>query len=122
MNQNLYLIDGKPLPLPDQGVEMSFEDLDHADAGRDESGYMHRMVVRYKVGRWDFCYSHLTQKTYGEILALLPKSGSFTFCYPDPADPAQQKKTQAYLSRYGIVWQNAATGLYRNLKFSVIEC
>ena len=35
---------------PDEGVEMSFEDLDSADAGRDEAGYMHRSVVRYKVG------------------------------------------------------------------------
>lgn len=122
MLQNPYLIEGKPLPLPDQGVEMSFEDLDHADAGRDESGFMHRMVVRYKVGSWNFSYSHLTQKTYAQILQLLPRSGSFTFSYPDPVNPDQYKQTQAYLSRYGIVWQDAATGLYRNLKFSIIEC
>lgn len=122
MLQNPYLIDGKPLPLPDQGVEMNFEDLDHADAGRDEAGYMHRMVVRHKVGSWNFTYSHLTQKTYGEILALLPQAGEFVFSYPDPGKPEQYKHTVAYLSRYGIVWQDAATGLYRNLKFSVIEC
>lgn len=117
-----YLIEGKPMPLPDQEVEMSFEDLDHADAGRDEAGYMHRLVARYKVGSWNFVYSHLTQNTYAALLSILPESGSFVFSYPDPADPARYKHTTAYLSRYGIVWCNAATGLYRNLKFSVIEC
>lgn len=118
----LYYIDGKPLPPPDQDVQMSFEDLDHADAGRDESGYMHRMVVRYKVGSWNFVYSFLTQKTYSQILSILPQKGTFTFTYPDPEDPTRHKQTTAYLSRYGISWRSAATGLYRNLKFSVIEC
>jgi hypothetical protein len=122
MLQHPYLIDGKPMPLPDQEVEMSFEDLDHAEAGRDEAGFMHRMVARYKVGSWGFQYSHLTQQTYTELLQLLPQSGSFVFSYPDPMNPEQYKHTTAYLSRYGIVWRNARTGLYRNLKFNIIEC
>lgn len=122
MLQYPYLIDGKPMPLPDREVEMSFEDLDHPEAGRDEAGFMHRLVARYKVGTWSFVYSHLTQDTYRELAQLLPQSGSFVFSYPDPMDPEQYKHTVAYLSRYGIVWQDAATGLYRNLKFSIIEC
>lgn len=122
MLEHPFLMDGKPFPLPDQGVEMSFEDLDHADAGRDESGFMHRMVVRRKVGCWNFSYSYLTQPMYQEILERMPQKGSFVFSYPDPMDPTRYKETEAYLSRYGIVWQDAATGLYRNLKFSVIEC
>ena len=122
MLHNPYLIEGKPMPLPDQEVEMSFEDLDRAEAGRDESGFMHRMVARYKVGSWSFTYSHLTQETYASLLRLLPKSGSFVFSYPDPMDPEKYKHTVAYLSKYGIVWRDAATGLYRNLKFSIIEC
>ncbi|MBQ3252161.1 MAG: hypothetical protein IJB02_02840 [Oscillospiraceae bacterium] len=122
MLQYPYLIEGIPMPLPDQEVQMSFEDLDHADAGRDEAGFMHRLVARYKVGSWDFVYSHLTQQTYQQLLQLLPQSGSFVFSYPDPMNPDQYKHTVAYLSRYGITWRNAATGLYRNLKFSIIEC
>ena len=122
MLQHPYLIEGKPMPLPDEEVEMSFEDLDRAEAGRDESGFMHRLVARYKVGVWNFHYSHLTQKTYRTILELLPKSGSFVFSYPNPMNPDQYKHTVAYLSNYGIVWCNAATGMYRNLKFSIIEC
>ena len=122
MLKNPYLIEGKPMPLPDQEVEMSFEDLDHAEAGRDEAGFMHRMVARYKVGSWSFTYSHLTQQTYAALLQMLPQSGSFVFSYPDPKQPDQYKHTVAYLSKYGIVWRDAATGLYRNLKFSIIEC
>lgn len=118
----LYKIDGAPLLTPDQDVEMSFEDLDAADAGRDEAGFMHRIVVRYKVGVWNFQYSHLTQQEYSYLLSILPKAGSFPFSYPDPGDPSRQKTTVAYLSKYGISWHNARTGHYRNLKFSIIEC
>lgn len=122
MLEHPYLINGSPIPLPDQDVEMSFEDLDHADAGRDEAGFMHRLVVRYKVGSWKFSYSYLDSRTYRALMQLLPREGSFTFSYPDPEDPEQYKQTTAYLSRYGIVWHNAARDLYRNLQFSVIEC
>ena len=41
---NDYLIDGQPLLAPDQDVEFQCSDLDAADAGRDESGVMHRIV------------------------------------------------------------------------------
>lgn len=122
MLQHPYLIEGQPMPLPDQEVEMQFQDLDRAEAGRDEAGFMHRLVARYKVGSWSFTYSHLTQQTYTQLLEMLPQSGSFVFSYPDPMDPEQYKHTVAYLSNYGIVWRNAATGMYRNLKFSIIEC
>lgn len=119
---DLYSIDGKAMLAPDEGVEMSFEDLDSADAGRDEAGFMHRAVVRYKVGVWNFSYSHLTQGEYAYMLSLLPKSGTFTFSYPDPQDPGAQKNCKAYLSGFGITWHSAKTNHYRNLKFSIIEC
>ena len=118
----LYQIDGKPLVAPDQDVEMSFEDLDGAQAGRDESGYMHRILVRSKVGVWNFSYSHLTGDQYRYLLSLLPEGGSFTFTYPDPKDPKVSKKTTAYLSKYSVVWHSAVTDTYRNMQFSVIEC
>lgn len=119
---DLYQINGKPMPAPDQDVEMSFEDLDAGDAGRDEAGYMHRHVVRRQVGAWNFVYSHLTQDTYTYILSIMPDSGTFTFTYPNPANPQKRCTTKAYLSGYGIAWRSARTGAYRNLKFSIIEC
>lgn len=119
---DLYQINGVSMLTPDQGVEMSFEDLDSADAGRDEAGYMHRAVVRYKVGVWNFVYSYLTQGEYTYMLSVLPKSGTFTFTYPDPINPNARKSCKAYLSGFGITWHSAKTNLYRNLKFSIIEC
>lgn len=118
----LYRINGRPMPVPDQDVQMSFEDLDSADSGRDESGFMHRTVKRHKVCTWDFVYSYLSQEEYTYLLGLWEQAGSFTFSYPDPAEPARRRQTTAYLSRYGITWHNARTGWYRNLKFSIIEC
>jgi hypothetical protein len=116
----LYQIDGKPLLAPVAGVEMSFQDLDDAQSGRDESGYMHRIVVRHKVGVWNFVYSHLTRDEYIYLLSILPTGGSFTFTYCAP--DGSMHRTDAYLSGYGVVWQDARTGQYRNMKFSIIEC
>ena len=118
----LYLINGKPMLAPDEGVEMSFEDLDAAESGRDAAGYMHRVVVRRKVGVWNFSYSHLTQEEYAYMLSILPTEGSFTFTHPMLADCTKSETTNAYISRYGITWRSARTKDYRNLKFSIIEC
>lgn len=119
---NLYQINGNPLPVPDEDVVMSFEDLDGADSGRDEGGWMHRIVVRHKVKSWSFQYKYLTQAQYAALLQILPEAGCFTFTYPSPSDCTQSEQTTAYLSKYSITWHSARTGDYRNLKFNIIEC
>lgn len=118
----LYQINYQPMIAPDQDVAMSFEDLDAAQSGRDEAGFMHRVVVRSKVGVWEFSYSHLTGEQYRYLLSILPASGSFTFTHPSPADSTVMQETQAYLSKYSVVWHSARTDTYRNLKFSIIAC
>ncbi len=118
----LYAIDGKPLLMPDAGVEMRFSDLDSGESGRDESGFMHRIVKRKRVATWSFAYDALSQQEYSYMLSILPEGGSFLFTYPDPENPAQSKTTEAYLSQYSITWQSAKTGLYRNFKFDIIQC
>ena len=111
----LFQIDGKPMPVPDADVAMSFEDLDAAQSGRDEAGFMHRIPVRYKVGVWEFRYSFLDGETYRYLQELLPRGGSFRFTCPEG-------QVEAYLSRYSLVWHNAKTDTYRDLKFSIIQC
>ena len=111
----LFTVNGNPILVPDGDISVSYEDLDSADAGRDEAGFMHRSVVRYKVGVWEFSYSNLTGEEYRYLLSVLPKAGSFLFPHP-------QGQTVAYLSRYSIVYHNARTDTYKNLKFSIIEC
>ena len=118
----LYAIDGKYLLTPDAGVQMTFSDLDDGESGRDETGYMHRNILRRGVKKWQFLYSALSQEEYRYMRAVLSGSGTFSFSYPDPDEPTKTKSCNAYLSEYGVVWQSAKSGLYRNLKFDVIEC
>lgn len=119
---NLFKIDGKPLIPPDSDVSLSFEDIDSSESGRDESAVMHRIVVRYKVGTWSFEFSHITQEEYTYMLSVLPKKPSFVFTHPTQEDCEKAEETEAYCSKYGIVWHSARTKDYRNFKFNVIEC
>lgn len=119
---DLYQINGKPMLAPDAGVEMSFKDLESGDSGRDESGFFHRVVMRHKVGVWDFAYSRLTGEEYAYMLNLLPSKDHFIFTHPMLTDNSKSETTTAYLSGYDIRWQSARTGEYRDLKFSIIEC
>lgn len=115
-----YCIDGKALPVPDADVEVSFQDLDDGDAGRDESGVMHRIVVRRQVGSWNFTYSALTAECYRYIRSLFRGKDTFQFTYRDPE--GQLQTVRAYCSGNSITYHNARLGLYKNLSFSVIEC
>ena len=123
MNETTYLytINGKPMLTPDAGVQTEFSDVLSKESGLDEAGYMHRIVQRYKVGCWHFNYSALTQEAYSYMLSLLDPGDNLVFTYPDPNDPTKTKTTIAYIENYGICWYSAKSGLYRNLKFDVIE-
>lgn len=117
-----YKVDGMPLYAPDAEQELSFEDLDSAETGRDETGYMHRFVVREKVGKWAFNYTELTNEEYKYLLSLFAGKGTFTFTYPAPGTDNDLRTTVAYMSNYGIAWRDARRGVWRNMKFNIIEC
>ena len=74
-----YQIDGRPMLVPDAGVGISFTDLDADDTGRDESGYMHREVLRERVRTWSFSYAFLTHEEYQYIMSLFSGKPTFTF-------------------------------------------
>ena len=118
----LFTVNGQPFWAPDADVSMSFEDLDGAEAGRDESGFMHRQVVRHKVGTWNFQFAAITEAQRQYMEGLFPQEGTFLFGYPDPRDASQTAYCVAYRSKYGISWRNAKTGDWRNYSFSIIEC
>lgn len=118
----LFLINGKPMLVPDTEVGMSYEDLDSADSGRDESGVMHRIPVRYKVGSWSFSYSHLTEEEKQYMESLFPDSAEFHFTHPDRVDASVAVTSLAYRSKYSISWKNARTGLWNNYGFHIIAC
>lgn len=118
----LFKINGVPMLVPDSEVGVSYEDLDSADSGRDESGAMHRLPVRYKVGSWSFSYNHLTEAEKQYMESLFPDAADFEFTHPDRLDASVSVTSRAYRSKYSISWKNARTGLWNNYGFNIIEC
>ena len=119
---DLFQINGVPMLAPDEAVEVSYEDLDAADSGRDEAGFMHRTVVRYKVASWKFTYSHLTEEEKRYMEALFGDAATFRFTHPSRLNANTAQTTKCYRSKYGISWKNARTGLWSGYSFSIIEC
>lgn len=119
---DLFQIDGKPMYAPDCDIEPSYSDLDSSDTGRDEGGYMHREVVREKVATWPFSYGSLTDEEYSYTIGLFAGKSTFSFTHPVAGSSSQTATTECYCSKYSIAWRSAVNGLWRNLKFNVIEC
>ena len=118
---DLFKINGKPMLIPDADLGFSYEDLDAADSGRDEAGYMHRIVVRYKVGSMPFSYSALSDEDYRYMESLFPDEPDFEFTHPDRIT-GEPVTTTCYRSKYSISWYNAKMGLWKNYAFNIIEC
>jgi hypothetical protein len=76
--------------------------------------------LRERVKTWAFSYAHLDRETYRYILGLFSGKPTFEFEYRD--DDGQVAKTTAYCSNHSIAYRNAKTGMYANLKFTIIEC
>lgn len=122
VKSELFTVNGQPLFAPDEGVEMSFEDLDSEDSGRTESGEMFRIVVRYKVGTWGFEYSSITGAEMSEQENIFPDAPDFVFGHPGRKNPDVQEFTRCYRSKYGISYQSARDKQFKNYKFNIIEC
>ena len=120
---NLFQINGQPLIPPDSDVAWSYSDLDSADSGRDESGVMHRIVLRRRVTSVSLNYTSLTDEEYGYMVGLLDNAGdSFSFTAPRRGSSTELETRTCYCSKDGISWHNATLGLWMNLKFDIIEC
>ncbi len=115
-----YKVDGKPIVAPDADVVISKADLDSADSGRDESGVMHRIVVRYRVKTWELSYANMTTEEYQYMSSLFAGKSEFQFTYRDLS--GQIAGCTAYCSNDSITYHNARTGMYRNYKIKIIEC
>lgn len=116
------LINGEPMFAPDADIDFSYEDIDASESGRDEGGYMHRVVIRYKVMSGAFVFSHISQEDYIHMESLFPDAPSFEFTRPSRKDPGVLVTSQCYRSKYGISWHNARTDQWRNYKFNIVEC
>lgn len=119
---DFYQVDGQPMPAPDEEPEFNFADLDASDSGRDESGIMHRLLVREKVGTWSFSYAHLTDEELAYLRGLFAGKAQFTFTHPVFGDSNATETCTAYMSQCSAVWKNQRTGQWRNFKFNIIQC
>lgn len=119
---NLFTINGKPMFAPDEEIDIQYNDLDASDSGRDESGFMHRIVVRYKLGTWSFVYSHITEEELQYMESLFEDAPDFTFGHPSRLNSGVMEETTCYRSNYGIAWKSATQGVWKNYKFNIIEC
>lgn len=117
-----FKVDGVAMFAPDADMDFSFEDLDAPDSGRDESGVMHRIVVRYKVGTWSFEYNGITDTELTQMEAMFANKAQFTFTHPVVGSSNTTADTTAYRSKFGVKWHNSTLGLWRNYKFNIIEC
>lgn len=109
------LIDGEPLPVPDAGVVITETDLDSDDTGRDEAGYMHRLVLREKVRTWEFPYKFLSTSDYTYIKSLFSGKSEFPVNFSG-------EETTAYCSNISGTLVNAETGDWSDITLKIIEC
>ena len=115
-----FLIDGKPILLPDEGIGINLEDLDSEESGRDESGVMHRIIIREKVRKYSLPYGLLTKEEYMYLTSLF--AGKPTFEVQKREPDGTTVRFSAYCSKMGITLQNKRTGLYKGLTLNIIEC
>lgn len=114
------LIDNKPILVPDADVTWEYNDLDSDETGRDESGYMHRIVLRHSVRKCVLTYDLLTREEYLYMRSLF--QGKSTFSVEYKSHDGKIETFEAYQSSHSITIHNARTGCYKNYKPSIIEC
>lgn len=114
------LIDGRPVLAPDAEITINYEDLDSEETGRDESGYMHRIVLRTNVKKIPLAYASLTTEEYLYMESLFKGKSQFVVdCRSADGSPIS---FIAYRSKHSISIQNIVTGIHKNYNFSIIEC
>jgi len=116
----VFQVDGNPLLAPDADVRINENDLDAESSGRDESGFLHRRILRESVRTWSFSYAHLSAEDYAYIISLFKGKPTFAFAFAEPDGTVAT--TTAYCAKRSIILRDHVSGGYKNLKFNIIEC
>lgn len=119
---NLFKVNGTPLLVPDEEVKFSYEDIDAHDAGRDEAGYMHRHVVRRKVGKWSFNYKTASEAEKQYIESAFGNLDTFNFTRPSRTDVTTPETTECYRSKLSLDAKNLKLQKWIGYTFNIIEC
>lgn len=115
-----YQINGLPMLAADAGVEIQFADINTPDSGRDEMGYAHRLVLREKLRTWSFSYQTLTAEEYRYLDGLF--RGKNVFRFTSLGLDGETQNCMAYCERSRITLYDRQKGLYKNMKFDIVEC
>ena len=116
-----FKVDGQALLTPDMDMAEQETDIDEEDSGRDESQFMHRFVAREKVKTWSFSYALLDGEDLAYIKALFAGRHSFLFSFEENG---ALQTVEAYCSKrtYKKCRGPNVHGLYKELKFNIIQC
>ncbi len=114
----LFLIDGMEILVPDSDVELSVEDIVDSESGRDESGVLHRMLLRRRMPKWTFTYTDISQEEYAYMERLFEEKDSFNFNYPG-IDGAEQMYARAYRTGYSVQFSNLSAGTISSYRFQI---
>jgi hypothetical protein len=113
-------IDKKPILVPDADVQVEFSNLESEDSGRDESGFMHRIVLRRGIRTWALSYGILSAEEYRYMESLFAGKDQFLVDYLD--GQGRPASCIAYRCEHSLAVHNAAKGIYKNYQFSINEC
>lgn len=116
---DVYQINGKPLLVPDGPVEATFSDVEAEGSGIDESGFFHRIPLRWKRGQWKFTYKHLTVQDYSYLQSLIGGQESFVFVRPRLEDAGGWAHSLCHVQECQVSVRES--GLW-DLTFRVEEC
>lgn len=112
-------IDKKPILAPDQDMKISKQDLDGEGSGRDELGFMHRIVLRERVGKYQLQYSVLSEHEYDYMNSLFEGKPEFDL---EIRIGTKKIKTRGYCSSVKANLRNAKKGVYKDVLFNIVEC
>ncbi len=114
-----YLIDGKAMLAADNGADVEYTDLESDGTGLDESGVLHRDVMRFDVRSWTFTYSVLTSEEYNYLQSLFRRKTFFDFKIRSGSGTETVK---AYCGNSSLSYFSRRYQLHKNLQFTIKEC
>ena len=112
MDTQGYTLQGKALPAGGV-VTVKQADLDAPETGRDESGYLHRVVLRHGLRTWEFSYRDLTAAQLAALQALLPQGQCCLTWAEGTAD--------CYLAAFTVTGRQTLTGTAVNATLTLKE-
>lgn len=119
MDYTGWKIDGVDVPTPNADVVCSESDLDGEGSGRDELGFMHRIVIRSRVKKWSFRYSAINEEKYNAIKEIFKGKSDFLLEFFENGEKVEE--TRAYCSGIQYSIHNIVNKIYKGVSFDLIE-